>query len=66
MHFLADTGMLTRVDPSGEEEGIQRIGDELDALSYCSGHNNGSRNGKLHSVTPFLSQQCCTIPHTAL
>lgn len=46
------SGRLTRVYPSGQEERVQRIGDELDALGHCSRHNGSSRDGKLHSGTP--------------
>ena len=50
---------LTRVDPGSQEEGIQRIGDELDTLCHCSRHNRGSRDGKLRSMASIFRRHCC-------
>ena len=35
------------VDPGSQEECVQGVGDELDALGHSSRHNRGGRDGKL-------------------
>ena len=39
--------MLTRVDPGADEEGIQGVCDELDALGHGSRDNCGRGDGEL-------------------